>query len=363
MRCKHRPSGNYLSLIPLDEMSTRISMKNREIRLMRRPSGRASADDFAAVDVDLPSVGEDEVLVRVRWLSIDPYLNERATGSLVGPMVALGGRMVGRGIGEVLDGAVFPEGTLVSGEFGWQECAVQKVTNLVRVSELDIPETWHLSVLALPGITAWLALFELGQAKKGDVVLITSAAGTVGSIAGQLARDAGLRVVGIASGSAKISWLRELGFAEVVDRSETAPLEEAIRVACGTTSQPETAIKPSGGFDLLLDQVGGSMLQAVLLAAKPRARVILSGHVGAYGETNATINPDFLLYQRLRVEGLLVHDHKHRFGLAREALLAAARSGRLGMRETIHNGLDAAPAALAALLSGRGLGKHLVRVA
>ena len=337
-------------------------MKNREVRLMRRPSGRARADDFAAVDVDLPSVGDDEVLVRVRWLSIDPYLNERATGPRVGPMVALGGRMVGRGIGEVLDGAIFPESSLVSGEFGWQKYAVQKATNLVRISELDIPETWHLSVLALPGITAWLALFELGEAKKGDIVLITSAAGTVGSIAGQLAREAGLRVVGIASGSAKISWLRELGFAEVVDRSEAVPLEVAIRMACGLTSGSEIAIEANSGFDLLLDQVGGRMLQAVLPAAKPRARVILSGHVGAYGEARAAINPDFLLYQRLRVEGLLVHDHKHRFDSAREALLGAVRSGRLSMRETIHNGLDAAPAALAALLSGQGIGKHLVKM-
>jgi len=339
-----------------------MPMKNREIRLIRRPSGRARADDFAALDVDLPSLGEDQVLVRVRWLSIDPYLNERATGSRVGPMVALGGRMVGRGIGEVVEGAIFPEGTLVSGEFGWQKYAVKKVPDLVRIAELDIPETWHLSVLALPGLTAWLALFELGDAKKDDIVLITSAAGTVGSIAGQLARDAGLRVVGIASGSAKAAWLRELGFAQVVDRSDAGSLEDAIQFACRSTSEPEIASEATGGFDLILDQVGGSMLQAALPAAKPRARVILTGHVGAYGEASAAINPDFLLYQRLRVEGLLVHDHKHRFGVAREALLAAVRLGRLSMRETIHDGLAAAPAALAALLSGQGLGKHLVRM-
>ncbi len=320
-------------------------MNTQEIRLVRRPVGLARAEDFAAHEGPLRALAPGEALVEVRWLSIDPYLNERVTGDRVGPVVPVGGCMVGRGIGRVVEGAL-PAGTLVMGEVGWRRHAIVSASSLSPIGDSDLPETWNLGVLGVPGLTAWLALFDVAHARSGETLLLTSGAGTVGSIAGQLAREAGLRVIGIASGPAKCAWLRDIGFSAAIDRKAQADLPGAV-----------------GGFDVMLDLVGGRLLEMALRCAKPRARVVLCGHVSTYAGPAAMIDAGLVLYQRLRLEGFLVHDHASRFPMARAALLEGARSRRICVRETIHHGLEAAPSALACLLSGQGIGKHLVQVA
>lgn len=325
-------------------------MSAQEIRLVRRPEGRSVAGDFALHDAPMPALRDGDALVELNWLSIDPYLHERAIGERAGPRVALGSCMPGRAIGRVIDGAL-PGGTLVVGELGWRSHAVAPASSLTPLpaDERLSPTCW-LGVLGVPGFTAWISLFRLHRLEAGQTLLVTSAAGTVGSIAVQLAHAAGARVVGIVGGTAKVEWLRGMG-ATAVDRNDPRGLAHALADAC-----------QGGGADALLDLAGGPVLEAALACAKPRARVVLAGHVGSYGTREATIDADLVLSRRLTVHGLLIHDHAADFAAAREALRALALQGRVTVRETVHEGLSSAPAALQALLEGRGIGKHLVRL-
>lgn len=324
-------------------------MNATEIRLLRRPTSRAAPSDFAARPCEARPPGDGEVLVVVQWLSIDPYLNERAIGDRAGAAVEPGEAMPCRGIGVVAAGAL-PAGTQVAGEFGWRTHATVPHASLrVIKPHAGVPTTWWLSALGMPGITAWLELHRIGTVAPGERIVVTSAAGTVGSLAVQLARDAGAEVVGVAGGPAKCAWVGQLG-ARALDRTRPDFAE-----------QLRQALRP--GFDVLLEHTAGSHVAAMLACAREHARVVLTGHVAAYWGEHATIDADLVLARRLRVQGFLVHDHARHFDEARQALLELARAGRLQMRETVHEGLAAAPFALDALLAGRGIGKHLVRVA
>lgn len=332
-------------------MST--TSQNQEVRLIQRPDGKVSADDFTLVNTTIRPAKDGEVLVKVRWLSMDTYLQERAAGDAMGPIVPLDGRMVGRGLGTVIDGSL-PAGTLVRGELGWQRYATVKAADLVQIPSADLPETWHLSLLGAPGLSAWLGLHRcLMQGRldhQGKTLLISSAAGTVGSIAGQLAVQSGLTVVGIAGGPEKCTRLKELGFAEVIDRHQTDNWVDALRKAAPT------------GIDFYFDNVGGKVLEAALQCANPRARILLCGHSSEYEGKGAQIHSQDILYKRLAVEGFLVWEHTDMFAQAGKALAEAAAAGDIRLDETIHHGLANAPAALRAMLDGRGIGKHLVRL-
>lgn len=329
-------------------------MRSTEIRLRRRPAGVMLAEDFALHDTVLAAPGEAEVLVQVRWLAIEPVLYERATGSRPGsPLapVAIGGCMAGRGTGRVLAGAL-PRGTLVTGDLGWRSHAIVPVQALTVLPEGDDApaETWALGVLGMAGLAAWTALFDVARVQQGEWLLVSSAAGTVGAIAAQLALQAGLRVAGIAAGPAKCRWLVERGIT-AVNRLDAAGLQGAIGAALD-----------GRGFDVMLDLAGGDSLRAALPHARPRARIVLAGHVASLGEPAAQIDADLVLYRRLSVHGFLVHEHAARFDEARAALLAAARAQHLVVPQTVHEGLASAPGALQALLTGRGMGRHLVCV-
>jgi NADPH-dependent curcumin reductase CurA len=316
-----------------------------EIRLVRRPAARAGAAHFAPHRVALPEPGPGQVLVAVRWLAMDPLLNERATGGRVGPMVPLGRCMPGRGIGTVVAGAL-PTGTRVSGDLGWRSHAVLPAQGLVPLPEDPaVPETAWLGALGVPGLSAWIALHHVAQVRAGQTLLVTSAAGTVGAVAVQLALSAGVRVVGVAGGADKCRWLASLG-AVAVDRTAGNGLAAAL---------PE-------GFDAMLDLAGGRALEAALSHAKVGARIVLVGHVGAYGDAAPRLDADQVLYRRLALHGFLIHDQRARFDAARADLLARVRAGTLDVPQTVHDGLAQAPQALQALLEGRGMGRHLVRV-
>jgi len=325
------------------------TMHTTEVRLMRRPTARAASTDFAIHEAVLPEPGDGEVRVALHWLAIDPMLNERATGDRVGPMVALGSRMPGRGIARVIGGAL-PSGTRVAGEFGWRSHAVIAAQTLtVLPDDAAVPETAWLGALGIPGTSAWIALNDIARVARGQTLLVTSAAGTVGAIAAQLALDVGVRVVGVASGAAKCGWLREHGVV-AVDRLATEGVEAALAAAL------------PGGFDALLDLAGGALLEAALPHARIGARIVLVGHVGSYGATAARVDADLVLYRRAALHGFLVHDHGARFAVAHADLLRRVRAGAIAVPQTLHEGLASAPQALEALLCGRGIGRHLVRV-
>lgn len=320
-----------------------------EIHLVKRPRAVVDESDFALARAELPDLGEGQVLVRVLWLSIDPYLNELATSSRMRPMVPLGACMPGRGIAEVVAGPM-PAGTLVSGEFGWREMAVVPANALTPVPA-GAPPTWSLSALGTPGLAAWIGLHEVLQAQAGQVLLVSSAAGAVGAIAGQLARAAGLQVIGIASGPGKCAWLREAGFSAAIDRLQVENWPDALASAA-----PQ-------GLDLYFDNTGGQILEAAVRSLNPGGAALLCGHSSEYTGPPARLPASAILYKRLKVQGFLVWDHAHRFAAARSGLQAAVARGELQLKETVHEGLASAPRALCDLLRGRGAGKHLVKVA
>lgn len=325
-------------------------MKNAEVRLARRPLGALSADDFVYEDAPVPALQPGQALVRVDWLSMDPYLFERMRSDAMGPALAPGQCIPGRGLGTVVEGEL--AGALVAGELGWRRYAAVDAAALTPLPPMPgVPDTWHLSVLGMPGITAWLILTQLLRAEAGMTMLVSGAAGTVGALAGQLGRRMGLRILGIAGTPERAAWLRSHGYDVVLERCAVQDWRQALK-----------AVAPEG-LDLYFDNVGGRILEAAVDAMKPQGRVALCGHAAEYTEAAATLPAAALLYKRLTVQGFLVRDHLAQFGQAREAIAQVLREAPLYMGETVHEGLHSAPAALCAVLRGAGLGKHLVRVA
>ncbi len=333
-------------------------MHSQAIVLAKRPSGQLQLTDFAETSVPVPGIKDGEVLIAARYLSVDPYLRGLLDEvPFVGQPIAVGGVVACRGIAEVLESAsqAFKPGDTVFGELGWQSHSVQLAAALRPVAQNGHPVTWQLGVLGIPGITAWLALERIASPKAGEAVVISSAAGTVGSAAGQIVKAMGCNVTGIAGGPQKTAMLRnELGFDRAVDYRGTADITKAI-----------SAMLPDGA-DIYFDNVGGPMLDAMLPAMKPLGRVVICGYMSGYeasGEVPALRNHKFISFRRLRVEGFSVRDHIPDHVRAAQALLKLADAGQLRQIETVCEGLSAAPRALAGLLRGEMTGKVIVSCA
>lgn len=328
-----------------------LKTSNSEIRLARRPGKEISADDFIQVDTAVVPPQADQVVVQVQWLSMDTYLYERTVNNDIGPMLPLGARMVGRGLGTVVAGSL-PAGTLVSGELGWQEYATVAASGVTPLERDGTPETWHLSVLGAPGLTAWIALHKVLNLTPGKTLLVSGAAGTVGSLVGQLALEMGLEVIGIAGGPEKCDRLLQNGFRAAIDRKATADESwpQAIQSAA-----PQ-------GVDFYFDNAGGKIFEAAVQTINPRGHIILCGHSGEYTGHAARITATDLLYKGLTMHGFRVWDHSIWFTEARAALRQLLKQEKLHIKENIHAGLASAPAALGAMMAGKGLGKHVVKV-
>lgn len=330
-------------------------MQAQAIVLAKRPSGRLELSDFAETFLSLPDIKDGEVLIAARYLSIDPYLRGLLDEvPFVGQPVVVGGVIACRGIGEVLHSAshTFKAGDLVFGELGWQSHSVQPVAALRPVMQNGHPLTWQLGVLGIPGITAWLALDRIASPREGDAVVVSSAAGTVGSAAGQIVKALCCKVIGIAGGVKKTTMLRdELGFDEAVDYRGAGNLTQAI-----------SAVLPDGA-DIYFDNVGGPMLDAMLPVMKPTGRMVICGYMSGYeasGEATALHNHRLISFRRLRVEGFSVRDHIPDHAKAAQALLKLADARQLRQIETICEGVSAAPRALVGLLRGEMIGKVIV---
>lgn len=333
-------------------------MQTQAIVMTTRPSGRLEISDFAETSFQLPGMKDGEVLVATRYLSIDPYLRGLLDEvPFVGQPVAIGGVVSCRGIGEVLQSAspAFKPGDMVFGELGWQLHSVQSATALRSVAQNGHPTTWHLGVLGIPGITAWLALNRIAAPREGDNVVVSSAAGTVGSAAGQIVKAMGCKVIGIAGGPQKTALLRDnLHFDSAIDYRHTANLAQSV-----------ASLMPHG-VDIYFDNVGGPMLDAMLPVMKPLGRVVICGVMSGYeasGESAGMRNAKLISFKRLRVEGFSVRDHLPDHAEASQALLKLADAGQLRQIETICDGLSAAPQALVGLLRGSMTGKVIVSCA
>ena len=331
-------------------------MKNRQVLLVSRPPAAVVPENFRVVDAEVPAPGEGEVLVRNQWLSLDPYMRGRMKDakSYAAP-VALGAVMEGQAVGEVVESRdpAFKPGDRVLAKTGWQLYGVASGKDVVKIDDSRVPASYYLGILGMPGFTAWFGLNEIGRPKSGETFVVSAASGAVGSVAGQLAKLAGCRVVGIAGGKAKCGYVvEELGFDACVDHRSASFEEDLARAA-------------PGGIDIDFENVGGAVLDTVLGQMRPFSRVIVCGMVAETSapEPYAYKRMRSVLVNRIRMQGMIVFDWKARYGEALEALSKLLAEGRLKYRESIVEGIDNAPQGFIALLEGGNFGKQLVRLA
>jgi NADPH-dependent curcumin reductase CurA len=311
-------------------------------------------DDFELASGACPVPQDGDVLRRTIYLSLDPYMRGRMSDarSYATP-VSLGGVMVGHTVSEVVESRhpSFQAGDVVAGYDGWQEYACSKGQDIRKIDR-SLPMTAAIGVLGMPGLTAYVGLIDIGQPKPGETVVVSAAAGAVGSIAGQLAKVRGCRAVGVAGSAAKCDYVvRELGFDACINY-KTDDLVPALRAAC------------PGGIDIYFENVGGAVLAAVLRLINCGARIPLCGMISEYNATEPPPGPNLrsLLVNRAMIRGFIVSDHAHRTAAFLQECAPLVREGRLRFREDIVDGLEAAPAALIGLFEGRNFGKMIVRV-
>ena len=331
-----------------------MSEKNLRIVLASRPTGWVEPSNFRLEEAEVPRPGEGEVLVRVKWLSLDPYMRGRMNeGRSYAARVELGEVMVGGTFGEVIASRHpgFVPGDRVVGQQGWQRFGVAPAKALMKVPDPRLPETAWLGAAGMPGVTAWMGYREIGGLVAGQTVVVSSASGAVGSVAGQLAKIAGCRAVGIAGGAAKCDYVtKELGFDACVDY-KAGPVHESLKAAC------------PAGIDVYFDNVAGEILDAVLRRVNPNARIALCGLISGYNGDDIPLRNVFsLLVNRVRLQGFIVSDRMDLWPEAIRELAGHVVAGRIRYRETVTEGLETAPASLIALLKGDNFGKRLVRV-
>jgi NADPH-dependent curcumin reductase CurA len=325
------------------------------IVLRKRPVGEPRVDDFEVVHRPIVQPGPDQVLVRTIFLSIDPYMRGRLSeAKSYAEPIAIGGVMGGEGLGEVIASRSphLAVGDVVQGTRLWQSHVVAEPKQLVKLDRHGPPLASYLGVLGMPGTTAYSGMTDIGQPKAGETVLISAASGAVGSVAGQLAKRAGARVVGIAGGADKCLFVQEtLGFDACIDH-RVVDLKAALDDAC------------PNGIDVYFENVGGDLQRLVFARLNPFARVIMCGMVAEYNDTSPRPGPNlmFVVRNRVRIEGLIVSDKMQRFAEWRALATPWVIDGSLKYREDIVEGLENAPGALIGLLSGRNFGKLLVRV-
>lgn len=332
--------------------------KNRQVLLQKRPQGEPTEEDFALVDTTLDDPRDGQVLVRNRFLSLDPYMRGRMSDAKsYAPPVDIGDVMIGGTVGEVVatKHPRFHRGDVVSGMLGWQEHGLADGASpmLVKIKERPgIPLSAYLGAAGMPGITAYHGLFDIGAPKPGETVAVAAAAGAVGSIVGQLAKLAGCRAVGIAGGAEKCAHVvKDLGFDACVDhRSKTL--------------KDDLAAATPAGIDVYFENVGGELLELVLGRLNPFARIPLCGMVSQYNATEpyGVKNLIQLLTTRARLQGFIVSDRMDRWPEAQQRLAGWLAEKKLVFRETIAEGLDSAPRAFIGMLRGENLGKQLVRL-
>ncbi|WP_294532507.1 NADP-dependent oxidoreductase [uncultured Rhodoblastus sp.] len=330
---------------------------NKKIVLASRPGGdaRATLENFSLVELPAPEPGPGQVLVRHDYLSLDPYMRGRMNDSKsYAAAQSLGEAMVGGTVGEVVasNNPKFAVGDKVAGMGGWQLYALDDGAQLRKIEPNGLPVQAWLGVLGMPGVTAWVGVNRIIAPKAGETLAVSAATGAVGSIVGQLAKAAGARTVGIAGGPEKCAYAVEaLGFDACVDhRAEN--FADLLKAAA-----PD-------GIDGLFENVGGKCFDAAARRLNDFGRVALCGLVASYqgAESSSLRDLRVVLVRRLKIQGFIVFDHLDLWPKAVAELGALIAQGKLHWRESIAEGIEAAPAAFLGLLEGRNFGKQLVKL-
>lgn len=332
-------------------------MQSLEIRLKRRPVGMPTPDDFEAVRVTVAEPGPGELLVQNVCMSVDPYMRGRMIDrkSYVPPF-QVGEVLTGGAVGRVLASADsrFQPGDMVLHHYGWRGACVLKANEVTALGTLAAPPSAYLGVLGMPGMTAYVGLLGAAEMKDGETVFVSGAAGAVGSIAGQIARLRGCRVIGSAGGAVKVAWLRDaLGFDHAFDYREVQLLS-AIRAGA------------PGGLDVYFDNVGGDHLEAALFHMRPLGRIALCGAISQYNATEAVPGPSNLVVAiglGLTLRGFIVSHYNHMADDFRRDMTDWVTSGQIQWQETVYEGLEQAPDAFIGLFTGANTGKMIVRIA
>jgi NADPH-dependent curcumin reductase len=330
--------------------------KNLQVLLSSRPTGWVKESDFRIVESEIPKPGDGQVLVKTLYLSLDPYMRGRMNDQRsYAAKVELGQVMEGEVVGEVVESgnAKFRPGDTVAARVGWQRYALSDGSNLRKVDPALVPVSAYLGVVGMPGVTAWIGLNDIGQPKAGETVVVSAASGAVGSVVGQLAKARDCRVVGVAGGAEKCSFVvQELGFDACIDHR------------AGDWQKALAAATPKG-IDVYFENVGGALLDAVLVRCNPFARIPLCGMVSQYNAVDryGVQNLMMAVGMRIRLQGFIVSDHMARWPEALKELAQGVRDGKIKYRESVTEGLENAPRAFIGLLKGENFGKQLVKVA
>ena len=334
---------------------------NRQIHLVSRPAGEPTTDNFRLVEAPMPAVQDGQVLVRNHYLSLDPYMRGRMNDakSYADPQ-PLDQVMMGGTVGEVVESRnpQFKAGDKVVGMGGWQEYQLVDASQrgvLQKVDTTHIPLAAYLGAVGMPGVTAWYGLTQIINPKAGETVVVSAASGAVGGAVGQLAKARGARAVGIAGGPDKCRYVvEELGFDACIDYKEHRELKSlsaALKQAC-----PQ-------GIDGHFENVGGMILDAVMLRANAFSRIAMCGMISGYnGEPIPMMAPQLILVNRMKIEGFIVSEHMQLWPEALKELGMMVATGKLKYRESVADGLAAAPEAFLGLLKGRNFGKQLVKL-
>lgn len=329
---------------------------NRRWVLAHRPNGKPTIDDFSLIDDPRPTPGPKKVLVATRYLSVDPYMRGRMRDreSYADPW-EVGEVMQARVVGEVeaSNHPDFTRGEYVSGNLEWAEYAVTDASNIRHVDPNLAPLSTYLGIIGMPGRTAYFGLFDIGMPRPGETVVVSAAAGAVGSVVGQLASLTGCTVVGIAGSDEKTTFL-----------TDDLEFDHAINYETENVSTRVGSIVDDG-VDIYFDNVGGPITDSILDHLAVRSRVVVCGQIALYNAEGTPTGPRHfwkLIRNRASIEGFLVSDYSSRFDEATTALAHWLDEGSLEYRETITTGLENAPEAFIGLFEGNNIGKQLVKI-
>lgn len=334
---------------------------NQQVLLDNRPTGEATAGNFKIVSIETPELQEGQVLVRHHFLSLDPYMRGRMNDSKSYTAPQPLGQVMGAGtVGEVVESRSpkFQPGDQVVGMGGWQHYSVINVSEpgaLRKVDTAHVSLSHYLGAVGMPGVTAWYGLVKVIEPKAGETLVVSAATGAVGSAFGALAKARGCRAVGIAGGPDKCRYaVEELGFDACIDyklHADAGSLSKAIKEAC------------PNGIDGHFENVGGMVLDAVLLRMNAFGRIAVCGMIAGYdGKPMPMTYPALILTNRLKVQGFIVSEHMDIWPEALKELGMLVGTGKLRPRESVAQGLEAAPEAFLGLLKGKNFGKQLVKL-
>lgn len=328
---------------------------NRQIVLSSFPEGMPTSGIFDIREAPMQEMSEGELMVKSRYLSVDPYMRGRMNPNSGMPLFGIGKPLEGAGIAEVIDSMQdgIKKGELVKGPLQWQEFQTIKAKDVVRIGKYVHSPADYLSILGLTGLTAYFGLQMIGKPMKGETVAISAAAGAVGSIAGQISKIKGCHVIGIAGNSDKIRYLKEeLHFDEAFNYHD----KEWEKLLASAAPQ---------GVDVYFDNVGGAVSDAVLNCLNQKARIIICGQISLYNDTEPSVGPriqPILLGKHALMQGFTVRNYSDHFNDAIEELIKWMREGKIRSHETIFKGFEKLPEAFIGLFQGKNTGKCLVEI-